>query len=84
MLMTTLPPPFNIIPTFAGFQTITEYVKVLVKPPPNKRARWDFMQCCYIVSSVELHVTLYGNFKRDIFQGEREWVQGLRKVKETE
>ncbi|XP_047370932.1 short transient receptor potential channel 5-like [Vespa velutina] len=48
MLMTTLPPPFNIIPTFAGFQTIAEYVKVLVKPPPNKRARWDFMQCCYI------------------------------------
>ncbi|KAF7407771.1 hypothetical protein HZH66_002308 [Vespula vulgaris] len=48
MLMTTLPPPFNIIPTFAGFQTVAEYVKVLLKPPPNKRARWDFMQCCYI------------------------------------
>ncbi|XP_014599080.1 PREDICTED: short transient receptor potential channel 5-like [Polistes canadensis] len=48
MLMTTLPPPFNIIPTFDGFQTIVEYVKVLVKPPTNKRARWDFMQCCYI------------------------------------
>ncbi|KAL2746513.1 short transient receptor potential channel 5-like [Vespula maculifrons] len=58
MLMTTLPPPFNIIPTFAGFQTVAEYVKVLLKPPPNKRARWDFMQCCYIVSSVELHETL--------------------------
>ncbi|KAK2575805.1 hypothetical protein KPH14_007189 [Odynerus spinipes] len=48
MLMTTLPPPFNIIPTLGGFQTIVEYAKVLVKPTGNKRARWDFMQCCYI------------------------------------
>ncbi|XP_061938714.1 short transient receptor potential channel 4-like [Apis cerana] len=50
MLTTTLPPPFNIIPTYVGIQPVIEYVKLLLKPPPDKRARWDMKHCCYIVS----------------------------------
>ncbi|XP_017762000.1 PREDICTED: short transient receptor potential channel 4-like [Eufriesea mexicana] len=48
MLTTTLPPPFNIIPTYVGIQPVIEYLKIWLKPPPNKRARWDPHHCCYI------------------------------------
>ncbi|XP_017796288.1 PREDICTED: short transient receptor potential channel 4-like [Habropoda laboriosa] len=48
MLTTTLPPPFNIVPTIIGIQPVIEYVKVLLKPPTDKRARWDTTHCCFI------------------------------------
>ncbi|XP_066602612.1 short transient receptor potential channel 5-like [Prorops nasuta] len=48
MLTTTLPPPFNLIPTIEGIQNMVEYIKVLIKPPDDKRARWDWKNCCYI------------------------------------
>ncbi|RLU21840.1 hypothetical protein DMN91_006216 [Ooceraea biroi] len=50
MLTTTLPPPFCIFLIFTGLRPVIEYIKILFKPPPGKRARWDFMNCCYIVS----------------------------------
>lgn len=66
MLTTTLPPPFNIIPTYVGIQPVIEYVKLLLKPPPDKRARWDMKHCCYIVSVIYIKITmkhLYNFFK---------------------
>lgn len=50
MLTTTLPPPFCIFSIFTGLRPVIEYIKILIKPPPGKRARWDFVNCCYIVS----------------------------------
>ncbi|XP_029161945.1 short transient receptor potential channel 5-like [Nylanderia fulva] len=48
MLTTTLPPPFCIFSIFTGLRPMIEYIKILFKPPPGKRARWDFVNCCYI------------------------------------
>ncbi|KYN39104.1 Short transient receptor potential channel 5 [Trachymyrmex septentrionalis] len=48
MLTTTLPPPFCIFSIFTGLRPVIEYIKILIKPPPGKRARWDFVNCCYI------------------------------------
>ncbi|XP_077273858.1 short transient receptor potential channel 5 isoform X3 [Temnothorax americanus] len=48
MLTTTLPPPFCIFSIFTGMRPVIEYMKILIKPPPGKRARWDFINCCYI------------------------------------
>ncbi|XP_012142580.2 short transient receptor potential channel 4 isoform X2 [Megachile rotundata] len=48
MLTTTLPPPFNIVPTYVGVQPVIEYLKIWWRPPPNKRARWDINHCCFI------------------------------------
>ncbi|XP_076759027.1 short transient receptor potential channel 5 [Xylocopa sonorina] len=48
MLTTTLPPPFNIIPTYIGMQPVVEYLKLLLKPSPDKRARWDINHCFFI------------------------------------
>ncbi|XP_043259303.1 short transient receptor potential channel 4-like [Colletes gigas] len=50
MLTTTLPPPFNIIPTYIGIQPVIEYVKIFLKPTEDKRARWSINHCCYIES----------------------------------
>lgn len=50
MLTTTLPPPFCIFSIFTGLRPVIEYIKIFIKPPPGKRARWDFINCCYIVS----------------------------------
>lgn len=52
MEQTTLPPPFNLFPTPGGIHSVVEYIKVLVRPPPNKRARWSIKHCCYIVSII--------------------------------
>lgn len=49
MTQTVLPPPFNLIPTPGGLHTVAEYLKVLCKPPPDKRARWSIKHCFYIV-----------------------------------
>ncbi|KAF3422675.1 hypothetical protein E2986_04317 [Frieseomelitta varia] len=51
MLTTTLPPPFNIIPTYVGMQPVVEYLKVWLKPTPDKRARWHPNYCFYIVKT---------------------------------
>ncbi|XP_078032808.1 short transient receptor potential channel 4 [Augochlora pura] len=48
MLTTALPPPFNIIPTPIGIQPIVEYVKILLKPQEDKRARWNINHCWFI------------------------------------
>ncbi|XP_051170888.1 short transient receptor potential channel 4-like isoform X2 [Leptopilina boulardi] len=48
MEQTTLPPPFNLFPTPGGIHSVVEYIKVLVRPPSNKCARWSIKHCCYI------------------------------------
>ncbi|XP_017886297.1 short transient receptor potential channel 4-like [Ceratina calcarata] len=53
MLTAALPPPFNIIPTFVGIQPVMEYIKIFLKPPEDKRARWDISHCFYIESLEE-------------------------------
>ncbi|KAK1136923.1 hypothetical protein K0M31_001455 [Melipona bicolor] len=53
MLTTALPPPFNIIPTYVGIQPIVEYLKVWLKPTPEKRARWHPHYCFYIETLTE-------------------------------
>ncbi|XP_076229482.1 short transient receptor potential channel 4 [Nomia melanderi] len=51
MLTTALPPPFNIIPTSIGIRPIIDYLKILLKPQKDKRARWDITHCFFIESS---------------------------------
>lgn len=49
MTQTSLPAPFNLIPTSAAFRSVAEFIKALVKPTPGKKARWNFKHCCYVV-----------------------------------
>lgn len=56
MLTTTLPPPFSIFTIFTGLKPVINYIKILLKPPPGKRARWDFVNCCYIVSMPSFNI----------------------------
>ncbi|XP_023289249.1 short transient receptor potential channel 5-like isoform X2 [Orussus abietinus] len=50
MAQTALPPPFNLIPTPRAIGVTVEFFKVLFKPTPDKRVRWNLKNCCYIVS----------------------------------
>lgn len=45
---TTLPPPFNLIPTGAGISSLIEWLQVFSKSPPGKTAHCSPFNCCYI------------------------------------
>ncbi|XP_014479025.1 PREDICTED: short transient receptor potential channel 4-like [Dinoponera quadriceps] len=89
MLTTTLPPPFCIFSIFTGLKPVIEYFKVLFKPPPGKRARWDFINCCYIVSMPNFNIDLmlekddqFAEIMTQLVQ--RYFRQRERKVEETD
>ncbi|XP_043289385.1 short transient receptor potential channel 4-like [Venturia canescens] len=48
MAHNALPPPFNLLPTGNEIQRVGEFIKLLIKPSPEKKARWNFKRCCYI------------------------------------
>lgn len=49
MLQTTLPPPYNLIPTYNGVLSILDWIRLKLNKDTNRRARWSLMHCCYIV-----------------------------------
>ncbi|KAF5297803.1 hypothetical protein FQA39_LY11952 [Lamprigera yunnana] len=53
ILQTTLPSPFNLIPTANGLSAVAEWVKVLFGKPLGKTARFSLGHCCYIESEME-------------------------------
>lgn len=53
ILQTTLPPPFNLIPTASAIMSILEWITVAGKSHPHKRALCSITHCCYIVSTLE-------------------------------
>ncbi|XP_070524885.1 short transient receptor potential channel 5 isoform X3 [Cardiocondyla obscurior] len=65
MFTTTLPPPFCVFSIFSGLRPVIEYLKVLINPPPGKRARWNFKNCCYIVSV--LHLFIINKYEQSVY-----------------
>ncbi|XP_046608855.1 short transient receptor potential channel 4-like [Neodiprion virginianus] len=53
MTQTSLPAPFNLIPTASAFNGIAEFIKAWIKPTPEKKARWNLKHCCYVESLLE-------------------------------
>ncbi|GBP12134.1 Short transient receptor potential channel 5 [Eumeta japonica] len=56
MSQTTLPSPYNLIPTASGIGSIFEWFRVALKPPPGSYARWSLSYCCYIERDVEANL----------------------------
>lgn len=48
MLQTTLPPPFNFLPTSSGMGSSLEWLQVFRQNPPGKTASCSPLYCCYI------------------------------------
>lgn len=57
MAQTTLPPPLNLIPTAKGLGAVIDWLQVLTKSPPNKRARFTVTNCCFIESDIDDQLT---------------------------
>ncbi|XP_022829667.1 short transient receptor potential channel 4-like [Spodoptera litura] len=56
MLQTTLPSPFNLIPTASGVGNVMEWFRARFNRPPGAYARWSPSYCCYIERDVEANV----------------------------
>uniref|UniRef100_A0A2H1W321 SFRICE_007723 n=1 Tax=Spodoptera frugiperda TaxID=7108 RepID=A0A2H1W321_SPOFR len=56
MLQTTLPSPFNLIPTASGVGNVMEWCRARITRPPGTYARWSPSYCCYIERDVEANV----------------------------
>ncbi|XP_050462293.1 short transient receptor potential channel 5-like [Cataglyphis hispanica] len=82
MLTTTLPPPFSIFSIFTGLRPVIEYIKIVFKPPPGKRARWDFVNCCYIEDLEEKKDERFAEIMAQLVQ--RYLRQYERRVEETD
>ncbi|KAK9729940.1 Ankyrin repeats (3 copies) [Popillia japonica] len=54
---TVLPPPLNLIPTAQGLGAALEWIQVLTKTPPDRKARFTLSNCCYIEREVDEHIT---------------------------
>lgn len=48
MIQTTVPSPFNLIPTAGGLGSCLEYMTTMATRPPNKHARISPEHCCFI------------------------------------
>lgn len=60
MIQTTLPPPFNLIPTGGGISSAMDWFSVFNKNPEGKAAFCSPFHCCYI--DEEMDETLERNF----------------------
>lgn len=60
MIQTTLPSPFNLIPTATGVSSAIEWISVFNKSPEGKRAHCSPLYCCYI--DTEMEETMSRNF----------------------
>nr|KAF7434659.1 hypothetical protein H0235_002850 [Vespula pensylvanica] len=71
MLMTTLPPPFNIIPTFAGFQTVAEYVKETLEDEKDEifdQVMMQLVQRYFRMKSREIEKTNIEKLRRELIE----------------
>ncbi|XP_022919026.1 short transient receptor potential channel 4-like [Onthophagus taurus] len=57
MAQTCLPPPLNLIPTARGLGSIFEWLHVLTKTPPQKKARFTLTNCCFIETEMDEQLT---------------------------
>ncbi|CAG2066843.1 unnamed protein product [Timema podura] len=48
MSQTTLPPPFNLIPTYTGVSSMIQWLRYLFAPSANKKSGWSPTFCCYM------------------------------------
>ncbi|KAF5298327.1 hypothetical protein FQR65_LT01105 [Abscondita terminalis] len=53
ILQTTLPSPFNLIPTANGLSAVAEWIHVLYTKPSDKLARFSIGHCCYIENEAD-------------------------------
>ncbi|XP_053601488.1 short transient receptor potential channel 5-like isoform X2 [Plodia interpunctella] len=53
---TTLPPPFNLVPTAGGMSTIFEWLRIKIFNTVGVRARWSPSYCCYVERDVEANI----------------------------
>lgn len=53
MTQTTLPPPFNLIPTGTGMSSALEWISVFNKNPEGKKAYCSPLHCCYIDTEMD-------------------------------
>lgn len=53
ILQTTLPSPFNLIPTANGFISGMEWLQILIKNPPDKAAHFSMAHCCFIETELD-------------------------------
>ncbi|KAF2897538.1 hypothetical protein ILUMI_08636 [Ignelater luminosus] len=60
VLQTTLPSPFNLIPTANGLMSAVEWFQVFARNPPDRKARCTPGHCCFI--DVELDEQLAKDF----------------------
>ncbi|KAJ8734114.1 hypothetical protein PYW07_014665 [Mythimna separata] len=56
MLQTTLPSPFNLIPTASGMGNVMEWFRGRFNRLPGVYARWSPQYCCYVERDVEASV----------------------------
>nr|ALM26233.1 odorant receptor 43 [Athetis dissimilis] len=56
MLQTTLPSPFNLIPTAAGMGNVVEWCRNKIFHNPGVYARWSTQYCCYTERDVDASV----------------------------
>ncbi|XP_075990902.1 short transient receptor potential channel 4-like [Anticarsia gemmatalis] len=56
MLQTTLPSPFNMIPTASGLGSAIEWMWIKLRSPTGVYAKWSLPYCCYIERDVEASV----------------------------
>ncbi|XP_028164325.1 short transient receptor potential channel 4-like [Ostrinia furnacalis] len=53
MLQTTLPSPFNMIPTASGMGNVVEWIRAKMGKPQGLAARWSLSYCCYTERDLE-------------------------------
>ncbi|CAB3237140.1 unnamed protein product [Arctia plantaginis] len=56
MLQTTLPSPFNLIPTASGMGSVIEWIWIKIRSPYGVHAKWSLPYCCYIERDLEPNV----------------------------
>ncbi|KAL0850291.1 hypothetical protein ABMA28_012127 [Loxostege sticticalis] len=53
MLQTTLPSPFNMIPTASGMGNVVDWLRTKMNKPQGVKARWSLSYCCYMERDIE-------------------------------
>ncbi|CAG9783100.1 unnamed protein product [Diatraea saccharalis] len=55
-MQTTLPSPFNLIPTASGMSSVVEWLRAKLSRTQGVRARWSLSYCCYMERDIESSV----------------------------
>ncbi|KAK4880496.1 hypothetical protein RN001_008642 [Aquatica leii] len=57
ILQTTLPSPFNLIPTANGLAAVVDWLRICTRQTPGKTARFSIGHCCYIENEADEHLS---------------------------